>query len=50
MGSGNAAVIVVGGAIEALDAHPGSYDLVLNKRKGFVKMALKYGYRRNSEE
>ncbi|XP_064455292.1 2-acylglycerol O-acyltransferase 1-like [Ornithodoros turicata] len=42
-GEGNAAVLVVGGAVEALDAHPGSYKLTLNKRKGFIRMALKHG-------
>ena len=40
---GYAVVIVVGGAEEALDAHPGKYILVLGKRKGFVKMAMKHG-------
>jgi hypothetical protein len=42
-GKGNAAVIVVGGAEEALQAHPGNYDITLKKRKGFVKMAIKTG-------
>ena len=42
-GKGNAAVIVVGGAAESLDAHPGQYTLTLQKRVGFVKMALKTG-------
>lgn len=42
-GKGNAAVIVVGGAAEALEAHPGHYVVKLKSRKGFVKMALKHG-------
>lgn len=41
---GRMIAIVVGGAEEALDAHPGKHDLTLNTRKGFVKFALKYGY------
>ncbi|RKP19118.1 2-acylglycerol O-acyltransferase 2-like protein [Rozella allomycis CSF55] len=36
-------VIVVGGASEALDAHPGTLDLTLKKRKGFFKLALQTG-------
>jgi len=42
-GTGNAAIIVVGGAEEALEAHPGSYVIMLKKRKGFVKMAIRTG-------
>ncbi len=44
MGMGNAVVIVIGGATEALDAHPGMFELTLKRRKGFIKMALKHGY------
>ncbi|KAM7160437.1 2-acylglycerol O-acyltransferase 1 isoform 1-T1 [Macrochelys suwanniensis] len=40
---GNVAVIVIGGAEESLDAHPGSLTLNILKRRGFIKMALKYG-------
>tara|TARA_B100001758_G_scaffold18568_1_gene13172 strand:+ start:312 stop:935 length:624 start_codon:yes stop_codon:yes gene_type:complete len=40
---GNAVVIVVGGANEAMDAHPGTAILTLAKRKGFVRLALKTG-------
>lgn len=43
-GTGNAAVIAIGGAAESLDAHPGSYTLTLRNRKGFVKMALQTGW------
>eukprot|EP01113_Clastostelium_recurvatum_P048134 TRINITY_DN8698_c0_g1_i1.p1 TRINITY_DN8698_c0_g1~~TRINITY_DN8698_c0_g1_i1.p1 ORF type:complete len:353 (-),score=53.47 TRINITY_DN8698_c0_g1_i1:135-1193(-) len=42
-GPGRSIVIVVGGATEALDAHPKTYDLTLRKRKGFVKLAFKTG-------
>lgn len=35
--------IVVGGAQESLLARPGRMDLVLQKRKGFVKLALELG-------
>ncbi|MFH4977415.1 hypothetical protein AB6A40_004124 [Gnathostoma spinigerum] len=42
-GKGTAVGIVLGGAEEALDAHHGCYDLLLKKRKGFVKLALKTG-------
>lgn len=40
---GNAVVIVVGGAQEALDAHPGHYNLTIKRRKGFVKLAIRNG-------
>lgn len=42
-GKGNALVIVLGGAAEALDAHAGKATLILRKRKGFVKLALQNG-------
>ncbi|KAK2166653.1 hypothetical protein LSH36_37g13045 [Paralvinella palmiformis] len=42
-GTGNAAIIVVGGAEESLMASPGNYTLKLKGRKGFVKMAIKTG-------
>ncbi|XP_015683120.1 2-acylglycerol O-acyltransferase 2-A-like [Protobothrops mucrosquamatus] len=40
---GNIIVIVVGGAKEALDARPGAYTLVLENRKGFVRLAIENG-------
>jgi hypothetical protein len=40
---GNAVLLVVGGASEALDAHQGTYDLTLKQRKGFVKLAIQAG-------
>ncbi|KAL0588961.1 Diacylglycerol O-acyltransferase 2-like protein 6 [Plecturocebus cupreus] len=42
-GSGNAVVIVVGGATEAVLCRPGTSTLFLKQRKGFVKLALKTG-------
>ncbi|KAG2493687.1 hypothetical protein HYH03_008201 [Edaphochlamys debaryana] len=40
---GRSVVLVVGGAAEALLAAPGTYDLILNSRKGFIKLALQTG-------
>ncbi|KAL6039747.1 hypothetical protein STEG23_009693 [Scotinomys teguina] len=42
-GGGNISVIVIGGAREALEAHPGSLTLYIRQRKGFVKIALIHG-------
>ncbi|KAJ9070527.1 diacylglycerol O-acyltransferase 1 [Entomophthora muscae] len=42
-GPGNAVVIVVGGAQEAMYAKPELADLVLLKRSGFVKLAIQTG-------
>ncbi|KAA8576704.1 hypothetical protein EYC84_006779 [Monilinia fructicola] len=42
-GMGRAITIVVGGAAESLDAQPYSLRLVLRRRKGFVKMAIRTG-------
>lgn len=42
-GNGNAICIVVGGAAESLSAHPGTADLTLRRRLGFIKLALQYG-------
>ncbi|XP_049727648.1 diacylglycerol O-acyltransferase 2-like protein 6 [Elephas maximus indicus] len=42
-GSGNAVIIVVGGATEALLCRPGASTIYLKQRKGFVKLALKTG-------
>ncbi|XP_049644125.1 2-acylglycerol O-acyltransferase 3-like [Suncus etruscus] len=41
--SGQAVVIVVGGAQEALDAISGVHRLTLRNRKGFVRLALRHG-------
>ena len=40
---GRAITIVVGGAAESLDAQPNTLRLVLRKRKGFVKLAVREG-------
>jgi len=42
-GQGNAACLIVGGALEALAAHPGHFNLNLNKKKGFIKSAIRTG-------
>ncbi|KAL8764031.1 MAG: hypothetical protein Q9184_000319 [Pyrenodesmia sp. 2 TL-2023] len=42
-GMGRAITIVVGGARESLDAQPGTLNLVLKRRKGFVKLAIRTG-------
>jgi 2-acylglycerol O-acyltransferase 2 len=43
LGPGNAITIVIGGAAESLAAHPGTNDLTLKKRFGFIKMAIREG-------
>jgi hypothetical protein len=43
-GPGSAITIVVGGAAESLSAHPGTADLTLRKRLGFIKVAIQQGY------
>lgn len=40
---GRAITIVVGGASESLDAQPYQLRLVLKRRKGFIKMAIRTG-------
>lgn len=35
--------MLIGGAAESLEAHPGRYTLVLKKRKGFIRIALETG-------
>jgi len=35
--------IVIGGAREAMDAHPTRFDLTINRRRGFVRQALLHG-------
>ncbi|KAK9845447.1 hypothetical protein WJX81_006629 [Elliptochloris bilobata] len=42
-GSGNAIVLCVGGAREALLAEPGTFEIVLGKRLGFVRVAVQTG-------
>lgn len=40
---GNCVALFVGGAAEALDSHPGEYKVTLNRRKGFIRIAMKNG-------
>ncbi|KAH9643243.1 hypothetical protein HF086_012905 [Spodoptera exigua] len=40
---GNCACMIIGGAAEALDAHPKEYKVILNRRKGFIRVAMKSG-------
>ncbi|XP_061753658.1 2-acylglycerol O-acyltransferase 3b isoform X1 [Nerophis ophidion] len=42
-GTGNAVVIVIGGAAESLASHPGEHTVLVKQRKGFVRVALEYG-------
>ncbi len=42
-GPGNCLTIVVGGATESLKAHPGTADLTLRRRLGFIKIAIRAG-------
>lgn len=50
-GTGNAVIIVVGGAAESLQCTPGINTVTLRNRKGFVKLALQTGWaaRRTTE-
>ncbi|KAG0765618.1 hypothetical protein G6F29_011796 [Rhizopus arrhizus] len=41
-GPGRSIVIVVGGAAESLNARPGVNDLVLRKRLGFIRIAIRH--------
>lgn len=40
---GHCACVVVGGAEEALESKPGCFNLILMKRKGFIKQAIRHG-------
>lgn len=42
-GTGNAVIIVVGGAAESLNCAPGMNYVTLKNRKGFVRLALQKG-------
>ena len=42
-GPGHSVAIVVGGASEVLNLFPGSYTLTLERRRGFIKLALETG-------
>ena len=41
--SGHVSILIVGGALEALEGHRKEIRLVLNRRKGFIKLALRFG-------
>ncbi|XP_017888695.1 2-acylglycerol O-acyltransferase 2-A-like [Ceratina calcarata] len=41
--TGKATILVVGGAAESLECRPNIYRIVLKRRKGFVKLALREG-------
>lgn len=41
--SGQVSILIVGGALEALEATANQIKLVLNRRKGFIKLALRFG-------
>lgn len=43
LGGNGAVCIVVGGAAEALESSPGTNRLVLRRRRGFVRAALRHG-------
>lgn len=43
LGNGSSIGIVVGGAAESLNANPGTADLILKKRLGFIKIAMRNG-------
>lgn len=40
---GNALGLVVGGAEEAFHSKPGEYNILLERRKGFIRVALRSG-------
>lgn len=42
-GKGHVAIVVIGGAEEAIHAAPGTAKLVLNDRKGFIRIAIENG-------
>ncbi|KYN04776.1 2-acylglycerol O-acyltransferase 1 [Cyphomyrmex costatus] len=41
--TGRIIVLVVGGAAEMMESMPGTYRVIIKRRKGFVRLALKYG-------
>jgi len=41
--TGRATILIIGGASESMESIPGTYRVIVKKRKGFVKLALKYG-------
>ena len=41
---GTAVIVVVGGAIEGLEAYPNHHSVYLKRRKGFIRKAIENGY------
>ncbi|KAK1134841.1 hypothetical protein K0M31_007610 [Melipona bicolor] len=41
--TGRATVLVVGGAAEVMESKPGTYRILIKRRRGFVRLALKNG-------
>lgn len=41
--TGKAVILIIGGASESLECTPGSYRLLVKRRKGFVRLALMHG-------
>ena len=42
-GPGHSVVIIIGGGQEMLENIPGTYNLILKRRRGFVRLALETG-------
>ncbi|KAI5646565.1 diacylglycerol acyltransferase domain-containing protein [Phthorimaea operculella] len=40
---GKCVALIVGGAAEALDSHPGEYKVILSRRRGFIRVAMMSG-------
>ena len=40
---GHVSILIIGGALEALEGHRNEIRLVINRRKGFIKLALRFG-------
>lgn len=41
--TGKCVALIVGGAAEALDSHPGEYKVILSRRRGFIRIAILSG-------
>ncbi|KAL6268531.1 hypothetical protein P5V15_001664 [Pogonomyrmex californicus] len=41
--TGRATILIAGGVSESMESVPNTYRTIIKKRKGFVKLALKYG-------
>ncbi|KOC69937.1 2-acylglycerol O-acyltransferase 1 [Habropoda laboriosa] len=41
--TGRATILIIGGASESLECKPGTYRILVKRRKGFIKIALKHG-------